>query len=73
MGVKDPRRRWRLVFDMDGREVKVLQVSKGAASVADAVTLFRAAVRAAMEKEGCQTVMVGVHVEGAECDHEVGP
>lgn len=72
MGMK--AKRWRVVFDTH-EGMKVIQIQRGdSGGVADAVTLFRTAVRAAMEREPacCRTVMIGVHVEGPECDHEVG-
>jgi hypothetical protein len=70
MGVKP---RWRLTFDMDTPGMKVVQVERGSGGGVDqAVALFRSCVRAAMEAGGCRTVMIGVHVEGAACDHEVG-
>lgn len=79
MGLRKPRaadepgRRWRLVFNMDDPQtMRVISVSKREGGVSDAVTLFRAAVREAMEANGCRNVVIGVHVEGAECDHEVG-
>lgn len=82
MGLKAPapvpspraRARWRLTFNADDSQaMRVVQVARGdSAGVDEAVTLFRSAVRSAMEAGGCRTVLVGVHVEGAECDHEVG-
>lgn len=77
MGLTKPRAgvrpRWRLTFDVDSPQMKVVQIEKGSAGGVDqAVTLFRSCVRAAMEAGGCRTVMIGVHVEGEGCDHEVG-
>jgi len=77
MGMKAPgagvKPRWRLTFDMENPGMKVVQIERGSQGGVDqAVTLFRSCVRAAMDSGACRTVMVGVHVEGAECDHEVG-
>jgi hypothetical protein len=73
MGLK-AKPRWRLTFNADDpqtmRVLKIGAADRGA--VDEAVTLFRAAVRSAMDAGGCRTVMVGVHVEGEACDHEVG-
>lgn len=68
------RPRWRLTFDADSSQtMKVIQVEKGDRSAVDeAVGLFKLAIRAAMAAGGCRTVMIGVHVEGEGCDHEVG-
>jgi hypothetical protein len=68
-------RRWRLVFDAGrtGHE-RSLKVGPGdAGAVAEALVLFRSAMRAAMESDSCRTVTVAIHVDGADCDHEVGP
>lgn len=82
MGVRKPapepsprgRPRWRLTFNADDTAtMRVVQIGKGdTGAIDEAVTLFRSCVRSAMAAGGCRTVMVGVHVEGAECDHEVG-
>lgn len=63
----------RLVFDVAGEAPAIFKVEAGdAGAVADVVTAFRSRVRAAIEAGGCRSFLVGVHVEGAECDHEVG-
>lgn len=67
------RKRWRLVFEV-GSDTRVLAVGKGDTRAADdAVAAFKSLVRDAMESDGCRSFVVGVHVEGAACDHEVGP
>lgn len=68
------RSRWRLTFEPErGGGMRVVQIGhRDTAAVDDAVALFKMCVRSAMEAGGCRTVMVGVHVEGADCDHEVG-
>lgn len=71
--MKAAERRWRLTFDAEsGGTMRVVQVGRrDAGAVDEAVALFKLAIRSAMAAGGCRTVMVGVHVEGAECDHDV--
>lgn len=67
------RKRWRLVFEAGQVPISVVTIEGGdAAAVDEAVKVFKAKIRAAMELGGCRSVLVGVHVEGAACDHEVG-
>jgi hypothetical protein len=67
------RRRVRLVFDVAGEPPSVVRVDgNDQRAVSEALAVFRHKVRAAIEAGGCRSFLVGVHVEGAECDHEVG-
>lgn len=68
---RGPERRWRLTFDVDGHIVQTVAIGRDRRDVDDAVLAFRAAVRNAMEKGGCRSFCIGVHVEGEACDHEV--
>lgn len=66
---------WRVVFeDRDGAlfVVKVpgkAEPGKQRLAVGDAIARFRAMVRACMARPGCGSFVVGVHVDGADCDH----
>lgn len=64
------QRRWRLVFDPPvGPPIVVGKRDPG--GVDAAMTAIRSRLRAAMEAGGCRSFVVGVHVEGEACDHEV--
>lgn len=64
-------RKWRLVFEPPGPQ-QTIAVAKGDPdSIDDAVRAIRSRLRAAMEAGGCRSVVIGVHVEGPACDHEV--
>lgn len=71
----EPARAWRLVFEGgDPATMVTVSISRGAklAAVDEVVAEFKRRVRAAMEAGGCRSFVVGVHVEGSACDHEVG-
>lgn len=68
------RRRVRLVFDAAGEAPSVVKVDgNDHRAVSEALAVFRHKVRAAIEAGGCRSFLVGVHIEGDACDHEVGP
>jgi len=66
------RPRWRLTFEPEAGAMNVLRVGKGdTRAIDDAVTLMKSCIRAAMAAGGCRNVVIGVHVDGADCDHEI--
>jgi hypothetical protein len=64
-------RRWQLVLDVAGTPKQAFTVrSKPEAD--DVMASIRAIVRDLMARGGCRSLTLGVHVEGADCDHELG-
>lgn len=70
MGSSEPKRRWQLVLDAAGEQPRPFTVrdAKDADEVMEAI---RETVRAMMARGGCRSLLVGVHVEGPDCDHEI--
>lgn len=61
--------RWSLVLEV-GSVSRVFEVA--AARDADEVmTAVRSAIRDAMAKGGCRSLVLAVHVSGGDCDHEL--
>ncbi len=69
MSAAEPRV-WAVTFETSRQRV----TCKGTGpELGQAVTIaFRQAMREAMTAGGCRSFSVGVHPDGAECDHEVG-
>lgn len=65
-----PPRAWAITFEDHAQRV----TCKGAgAELGAAVTVaFKQYMRRAMERGGCCGFSVTVHVDGPDCDHEVG-
>ncbi|MDD5367320.1 MAG: hypothetical protein PHR30_18455 [Gallionellaceae bacterium] len=60
------------MFEVDGAADLVLRVRPGDLDcVVAAVARFRELIREAIRRGGCRSFVVGIHEEGAACDHEV--
>jgi hypothetical protein len=69
---RDPSRGWSLVLEEGAGVTRVFRVRAGAKDDAAAVVeAVRVAIVAACASGGCRSISIGVHVEGAACDHEV--
>jgi predicted Zn-dependent protease len=64
-----------LAFEVSGGEVYPIVVpvygQESLEAMDKAVAMFKDMVRAAWKAGGCRSFLVGVHVRGAACDHEV--
>ncbi|HEX3063169.1 MAG TPA: hypothetical protein VHP55_10855 [Usitatibacter sp.] len=59
------------MLEVPGERALVYVVST-AADADRAMEAIRGAIALLMRKGGCRSVVIGVHVEGADCDHELG-
>lgn len=66
-----PPRRWQLVLDAAGSAPQVFTV-RDAKDADEVMAAVREGVRSLMAKGGCRSLVIGVHVEGADCDHQIG-
>lgn len=64
------RRRWQLVLEPQTSQAQTFTV-RDAKDADEVMTAVRGHLRTMMERGGCRSLVIGVHVEGAECDHEL--
>jgi hypothetical protein len=66
-----PARRWALVLDMGAEPRRVFTV-RSAEKAGEVFEAVRAALEELVKRGGCRSMVIGVHVEGPACDHELG-
>jgi len=64
------RRRWQLVLEGAGEVSRTFTV-RDAKDADEVMTAVRESVRAMMARGGCRSIVIGVHIEGEECDHQI--